>query len=945
MTQRFFRLFLLTSALTASVSQAAPSSTDVFPLPVTQKDFSNGLRVMVVPTGFPNLVSLQIPVQTGSRNEIEAGKTGFAHFFEHMMFRGTKSTSSTDYQDFLKKMGARQNAYTSNDYTNYHTTFAKEDLEQMLKLEADRFMNLEYSESAFKTESRAVLGEYNKNSAQPGSKLNEVTRNAAFQVHPYKHTTMGFLKDIEDMPNQFAYSRTFFDRWYRPENTTIIVAGDVDAKQVFALVDKYFSPWKRGSYKSSIPAEPPASKPVYVHIPWESPTLPRLSVSFHGPAFSVKDKDFAALTLLYEIAFGPTSELYKQLVIDEQKLDSLSGSPGDSKDPDLYSVDAKVKDPKDLVMTRDAILKTLMSYTKVPVELENLNRIRSNQRYQIGKTLDNTESIGAMLASFVHYDRSAATLNDLFKLLDTVTPADIQKAAQKTFRDNNLVISTLAQGELSAEISKLPKLSTFLPSEAPLRKDVSIIVQKNKSAFLDIKLNFKAGSALDPKGQEGLANLSATLISDGGSKLRTYDEIEKTLFPLAASFSDRTDKEMTTFTIRVHKDHAAKVFDLVLPVLTNPGLKSDDFTRIKADLLNQLKQDLRTNNEEELGKERLQELVFNNTPVAHPVLGTVAGLESIQIPDVQKYIQNAFTQGALTVGISGDVSDAVLAQLKSALAALPVADAAKMATPVKAVKQDGIQVDIIEKNTRATAISLGHAIEVNRTHPDFAALWLARAWLGEHRSSMSHLFDRIREIRGLNYGDYAYIEAFPNAGYQFFPPVNVARHNQLFEVWVRPVAPENAQMALRIALFELDKMIKNGLTEQEFKETRDYLMKNVFVMTATQNQQLGYAIDSAWWGMGDYVKTMRDHLQKLTVRDVNAAIKKHLSAKNLQVVVITKDAKGLKDTLIKDAFSPIKYDGEKPKDLLAEDQVIGNLKLGISKVNITPVDSVFAGSK
>lgn len=943
MFKRFLNLILLSGALSANAGQAA--SQDVFPLPVTQKDFPNGLRVMVVPTGFPNLVSLQIPVQTGSRNEVEAGKTGFAHFFEHMMFRGTKTNSSAVYQDYLKKMGARQNAYTSLDYTNFHTTFAKEDLEQMLKLEADRFMNLEYSESAFKTESRAVLGEYNKNSAQPGSKLNEVTRNTAFEVHPYKHTTMGFLKDIEDMPNQFAYSRTFFDRWYRPENTTIIVAGDVDPKQVFAWVDKYFSPWKRGSFHAKIPAEPAAGKAVYVHVPWESPTLPRLSVSFHGPAFSVKDKDFASLSLLYEIAFGQTSELYKQLVIDEQKLDSLNGSPGDSKDPDLYSVDAKVKDPKDIVMTRDAILKTLMHYTKVPVDLDRLNRIRSNQRYQIGKTLDNTESIGAMLASFVHYDRSAATLNDLFKMLDTVTPADIQKAAQKIFTDNNLVISTLAQGELPTEISKLPKLSSYLPSDAPLRKDVSVIVQKNKSPFLDIKLNFKAGSILDPKGQEGLANLSASLISDGGSKLKTYDEIQKALFPLAASFSDRTDKEMTTFTIRVHKDHASKVFDLVLPALTQPGLKNEDFTRIKADLLNQLKQDLRTNNEEELGKERLQELIFNGTPLAHPVLGTVAGLESIQITDVQKYIQSAFTQGALTIGINGDVSDAILAQLKSSLATLPASDAAKISTPVKAAAQDGIQVDIIEKNTRATAISFGHAIEVNRAHPDFAALWLARAWLGEHRSSMSHLFDRIREIRGLNYGDYAYIEAFPNAGYQFFPPVNVARHNQIFEVWVRPVAPENAQMALRIAIFELDKLIKNGLTEQEFKETRDYLMKNVFVMTATQNQQLGYALDSAWWGIGDFTKSLRERLQKLTVQEVNAALKKHLSSRNIQVVAITKDAKGLKDLLIKDAFSPIKYDGEKPKDLLDEDQVIGHLKLGISKVNITPVDSVFAGSK
>jgi zinc protease len=947
MISRFIKALFLTGALSASAAEAAstPASQDVFPLPVQTKDFPNGLRVMVVPTGFPNLVSLQIPVQTGSRNEVEEGKTGFAHFFEHMMFRGTKSTPSAVYQDYLKKMGARQNAYTSNDYTNYHTTFPKEDLEQMLKLEADRFQNLEYAESEFKTESRAVLGEYNKNSAQPGSKMNEVMRNAAFNTHTYKHTTMGFLKDIEDMPNQFAYSKTFFDRWYRPENTTLIVAGDVDANKVFALVTKYFSPWKRGSYKSTIPKEPAATKGVYVHVPWESPTLPRLTISFHGPAFSTKDKEYGALALLYEVAFGSSSDLYKRLVIDEQKLDGLSGNASDSKDPDLYSVMARVKDPKDIVMTRDAILKTLMYYTKNPVDAETLNRLRSNQRYQVAKSLDNTESIAAMLASYVHYDRNGQTLNELFKMLDTVTPADIQKAAQKIFTDNNLVIATLAQGELPSEISKLPKLASYLPSKGELRKDVNVIVQKNKSAFLDIKLLFKAGSVLDPKGQEGLANLSATLISKGGSQTRTFDEIQKALFPYAASLSDNVDKEMTTFTIRVHKDHASRVLDLLLPSILEPGLKAEDFTRVKADLLNQLKQDLRTNNEEELGKERLQELIFAGTPLAHPVLGTVAGLESIQIADVQKYLQTALTQGALSIGVNGDVSDAILNQLKASLSALPNTEALKYTTPVKAKAQDGLTVDIIEKNTRATAISFGHPIEVNRTHPDFAALWLARAWLGEHRSSMSHLYERIREVRGLNYGDYAYIEAFPYAGYSFFPPVNVARHNQIFEVWIRPVAPENAQMSLRIALFELDKLVKNGLTEAQFNETRDYLMKNVFVMTATQNDQIGYALDSAWWGMGEFTKTMRERLQKLTVADVNSAIKKHISSKNLQIVAITKDAQGLKDLLQKDAFSPIKYDGEKGKELLDEDKVVGALKLGISKVSITPVDSVFAGSK
>src|SRR5262245_60584740 len=188
----------------ASLSMTTLAQSDILPFKAHEKTLPNGLKVIVVPTGFPNIVSIQIPVQTGSRNEVEPGKSGFAHFFEHMMFRGTPTMSPEQYQALMTRAGARSNAYTSDDYTNYHTTFAKEDLEAVLKAEADRFQNLAYGEPAFKTESRAVLGEYNKNSADPVNKLLEVQQDSAFTTHTYKHTTIGFLKDIEDMPNQFA---------------------------------------------------------------------------------------------------------------------------------------------------------------------------------------------------------------------------------------------------------------------------------------------------------------------------------------------------------------------------------------------------------------------------------------------------------------------------------------------------------------------------------------------------------------------------------------------------------------------------------------------------------------------------------------------------------------------------------------------------------------------
>ena len=196
----------------------------------------------------------------------------------------------------------------------------------------------------------------------------------------------------------------------------------------------------------------------------------------------------------------------------------------------------------------------------------------------------------------------------------------------------------------------------------------------------------------------------------------------------------------------------------------------------------------------------------------------------------------------------------------------------------------------------------------------------------------------------MNYGDYAYIEAFPRGGFQFFPEPNIARRAQIFEVWIRPVVPENGPMAFRIALWEVRKLVEKGLSQADFETTRDYLMKNVFVMTATQDQQLGYALDSKWYGIPEYTSFMRDHLAKLTLADVNAAIKKHLSGADLQVVMITKDAKGLADQLVNDVAPAIKYEAPKPPDVQDEDKAIAAVKLGIKAeaVTITPADAVFA---
>ncbi|MHB1265484.1 MAG: M16 family metallopeptidase [Gemmatimonadaceae bacterium] len=961
--------------------QVTPGPRDVLPFRATEATLDNGLRVIVVPTGFPNLVSIQVPVQTGSRNEVEPGKSGFAHFFEHMMFRGTPNFSPERFNAVMTAAGARNNAYTTDDYTNYYATFAKENLAQIVEMMGDQFQHLAYAEPEFKTEARAVLGEYNKNSASPFFKLFEATRQAAFSRHPYGHTTMGFIRDIEDMPNQYAYSRQFFDRWYRPEYTTVIVAGDVTPGEVIPLVQKYWGSWKRGSYRARIPAEPAPKGPKYVHVDWTSPTSPLITVAFRNPAFSEVRPDNAAMDMVANLWFGETSELYKELVIRDQKVDFIGGDNTSNADPELFTVTARVKKAEDVAHVRDRILATVARARTELVPAADLADAKANARYSFVRRLDNTDAIASTLARFVRYRRSYGTINAAYRLYDVLTPQLLRAAARYYLTDSSMVIATLSNGALPAEAAGTPSIASRATAMAPAgassrdsdstRRALAVrleayidrtmaiarplvtggrlppietVTQQSPLPQLEVKLLFAVGSAADPQGKEGLAALSGAMIAEAGSRIFTRPEIQRLLYPMAGGFGDQVDKEMTTFTGSIHKDNWHEFLHIVLPQLTDPGFREEDFRRLKDAQKVALTQGLRTNNEEELGKERLQQNIFAGTPYAHPVLGTEAGIDAITLDDVKQFAKAHYTRAALTMGLSGDIPEGMDHVLRAMLAELPEGTPPGPRTAIAGRRPQGMEVEIIQKETRATAISLGLPIPVTRAHPDFAALNVARAWLGEHRSSMSHLYQRIREVRGMNYGDYAYIEAFPRGMFGFFPAPNIARRAQLFEVWIRPVVPENAHMALRIATHELQQLIEKGMSAQEFASTRDYLMKNAYLVTATQDQQLGAALDSKWYGIGEYAPYMREQLAKLTVDDVNTAIRKYLSATDLSVVIITKDAEKLKQQLLSEAFSPIAYDGAKPAELLAEDQVIGARTLHIApeKIRITPVSEVFA---
>lgn len=437
----------IVAGLALMLASPAPAqqaeSRGIFPYDYAVDELPNGLRLVTVPTDDPNLVALYIVVRTGSRNEVEPGKSGYAHFFEHLMFRGSENYTPEERDAILKRAGASANAYTSDDRTVYHEVFAREDLAEVMKLEADRFQRLQYGEDVFRTEALAVLGEYNKNSSNPISKLYETLRATAFDQHTYRHTTMGFLEDIQSMPEQYEYSLTFYDRYYRPEYATIVVVGDVTREETLALTREHFGEWERGSWNPEIPREPEQTAPRSAHVDWPTQTLPYLAVAYKAPAFSVETRDMAALDLLTHIAFGPTSELYQRLVLQEQKVDLLSPWFGASIDPELFTVIARVKDPKDVEEVQRQVLETYRRFAEEPVEQAKLDAVRSNLKYSFALAMNSSEAIADALAPYIALAGSPAAIDELFALYERITPEDMRAAAARYFVPEHRTIVTL----------------------------------------------------------------------------------------------------------------------------------------------------------------------------------------------------------------------------------------------------------------------------------------------------------------------------------------------------------------------------------------------------------------------------------------------------------------------------------------------------------------------
>lgn len=426
------------------------------PYVVHEAQLKHGLRVICVPWAGQSAVAYYTLVGVGSRDEVQAGYTGFAHLFEHMMFRGTKTYPGARFEAKLQELGADSNAYTTQDYTLYTTTVALPMLGSIIQLEANRLRELSYSKQMYQTEAGAVLGEYQKSTSDPNEVMWERLSELAFKVHPYRHTTMGTLSDIQQMPNHYRYSWDFFRRHYAPDNIVIIVVGDVDSTQVMAQVRQQYRGFTSApSSPVTIPIDPEPRAASGAHITWKAPSDRRLFIGYRGlglrpasdsPRFA-EDlmAEYAALQIVHELVFGTTSPLTQRWVDKARTLTEFRSWQGYvTRDPGLFVIEATFSQsdtPFETVVT--GVQSELDKLSRGEISRRRLHAARSHLMQQLLIDIDSPGDLAELLAKFAGAAGTYEGLNAYLHMLRGVTIKDVAKVVAKYLKPSRRFLVTL----------------------------------------------------------------------------------------------------------------------------------------------------------------------------------------------------------------------------------------------------------------------------------------------------------------------------------------------------------------------------------------------------------------------------------------------------------------------------------------------------------------------
>ena len=921
MKKYLFTTAAICLAVTTGFSQVKLVETvtkkgDELVIPYQKYMLPNGLTIILAEDHSDPLVHVDVTYHVGSARE-EIGKSGFAHFFEHMMFQGSDHVGDEQHFKIISGAGGTLNGSTNQDRTNYYETVPSNQLEKMLWLESDRmgFLLDAVTQKKFEIQRSTVKNERGQNyDNRPYGLLGEfASKNLYPYGHPYSWLTIGYIEDLNRVDVQDL--KNFFLRWYSPNNATITIGGDIKSSDVVKMVDKYFGSIPRGPEvtKTILPAVV-VDKNRYVSYVDNYAKLPLLTKAF--PTVPNYDNDMAALACLAQIiGQGKNSVLYQQLVKTQKALNA-NASSNLSELSGIFSFQIIPYPGKSLAGMDSLVKEALLSFEQRGVTDEDIIRFKGGIESQFINGLQSVSGKVSQLAAFQTYLGNPNMIGQQLEMYRAVTKQDVMNVYNKFIKGKNSVtVSVLVKGQNASPamadnyqvdnsnynrpnygydgLKYVKAIDNFDRKKQPgvgANPIVKVPAFTTKKTANGIKMIFAQSNELPlvnlliriPGGQlaetnmplkSGLAGLTASMMNEDTKKY-TAEQMSVELQKLGSTINIFSSFDGTVFNVQSLKKNLNKTLELLEERMLNPNFTQTSFSRIQKQAMEGFKQIKAQPSA--IADDVFDKLNFGNSILGMSSNGTEATIKSLTLKDVQDFYNNNLTSQNARVVVVGDVKENEILPQLSFLNKLPNKNI-KYATPAKAAVIDKTKIYLVDVPKAAqTEFRVGTPTNLlYDATGEFYKLGLVNYSIGGDFNSRLNL--NLRENKGWTYGARSSFSGNEYSG------------DYTFSSGIRADATDSA-------LIEVIKEIKNyaatGITEAELAFMKMAIGQRDALAYETGGQKAGFVGRILQYNLpANFVTTQSDILKNMKKAELDALAKKWLDINKMNILLVGDKAK------------------------------------------------------
>lgn len=876
-------------------------------IPYKRYQLDNGLAILIHEDHSDPICYVDVTYHVGSARE-QQGRSGFAHFFEHMMFQGSKNVADEQHFKIITEAGGTLNGTTNTDRTNYYETVPSNQLEKMLWLEADRmgFLLDSVTQRKFEVQRATVKNERGQRyDNAPYGVVGEKIGEALYpKGHPYSWTTIGYIEDLDRVDVNDL--KRFYMRWYGANNAVLTVAGDVKTEEVLAMAQKYFGSIGKGpEVKDQVVA--PFKLEASRYISYEDNVkFPMLNMAY--PTAPLNTKDDAALDVLAEILAGSqSSPLYKGF-IESKKAVSANAYQYSRELAGQFQIVIRANSNSLLADVEKELQTILNEWEKKGATDDDIVKFRAQFQSNLYNRLSTVQGKGATLASYYTLGKNANNIKQVIAMNMSVTKEDVMRVYRTYIKDKPAVIlSCVPKGKsdmiaradtwkmyertIETESAEYKNLSYKTPEDnfnraimpaaqaakavpvpdfytAKINSTIPLIgIYENEIPKVNVLVTFKAGHRFEPGDKAGLSQLLASMLEQSSQKT-SADELENRLNRLGSSVSIYSGDEELSISIQALKQNLKATLQIVEESFFEPKFDEAEFELEKKKQMDAITQS--HTNASALAEIVYRKMLYGKNHIMSVTSrGNLETVKNITLEDVKKYYQ-ALNSSMVSVAVSGDVTKETILSDLSFLARL------KSGSPLIA---KGAEIPAIEKTkiyfldkkqAAQSEIRIGYmAMPFDATGDFYKSTIMNFSFAGAFNSRTNYL---LREIKGWTYGTRGSF-----SGTAYLGPYTLSGGFKA-----------NTTDSTLVEFFsELKKYAEGGITEEELSFTRNAMAQSDALKYESPFQKLGFIKRVLDYDLPkDYVARQASILNAITVPEINALAKKYLPYTNMIVVVV-----------------------------------------------------------